>query len=314
MLKIIFIDGKYEVSGEDYEKYLEQEKQARKQKENQKNEEIEKAKKEVQTAKEEVKEANRKLEILKQANQRHAKRTASYIKKIQDMWANRKEERAGLIPKVVYDEKINMCKTNKELIDYVSKKRDFKFSGFSRSDLEKTKEILLGIDSVMNTFEKIKIGKLVKTKVNCLMCAQAYFDKAPDISVNNKAFTCSYRDNSFHPKNFSAKTSAIHEMGHVVNYYLAKLENNNVITYEKIAKEIIIEASKNIKDISFQKKDLTEKRETISIYADDDYKFTETIAEAFADVYGNQKDAKPLSKQIFKEIKRRVKIAEAKYR
>ena len=129
------------------------------------------------------------------------------------------------------------------------------------------------------------------------------------------AFTSSYRQSAFHPENFSAKTSSIHEMGHIVNYYLAKLEfgSRMIYEYDLLAKEIVIEAVKNVNSDFFHKMDLMSQRLSISEYADRQNKFTETIAEAFADVWGNRSKAAPLSKQIFRIIKKRIADAELKH-
>lgn len=285
--------------------------------------ELAKEKKAKETAEAAKKEAEakaaaeaRKAEILQKANERHAARTEVSKQAIQDRWDNRKDERAGLIPKVVYDEKIEKAKTAKELIDYIEQKRGFKIEGFAKSDLATTKEILSGIDSVMEVFNA-RIGKIGKTRKDCLMSATLFYDeKIPfEISVNNQAFISSYTQSAYHPGNFSAKTSAIHEMGHIVNYYLAKLEKGSRMAYEydAIAKEIVEEAANNVDNKFFKKMDLIYKRLSISEYADKRNKFTETIAEAFSDVWGNRKNASPMSKQIYKAISKRVKDAESKH-
>ena len=48
-------------------------------------------------------------------------------------------------------------------------------------------------------------------------------------------------------------------------------------------------------------------RKTISDYADMTYKYTETIAESFADVFVNRSRAQNMSKQVYKIVTERAK-------
>ena len=128
-----------------------------------------------------------------------------------------------------------------------------------------------------------------------------FFLRFSSYYMNN---TYKFSDTSFHPKGMSAKASAIHEMGHIVNYWIAQKESS-ILNYESIARDIVEKAASAAGYKNFSSYDLRLIRKTISDYADMSYKYTETIAESFADVFVNRSRAQNLSKQIYKLVKER---------
>ena len=307
------IDGKYEVKEAPEE---EEPKEPEKKPEiDPKSGELEKAKEETDKANERAEKAEQKLneeqrrrEILQNANERHASRTPEYIQEIQYERANRIEERAGLIPKYVVDSKIEKSNDAKDLFSYFQKKHSIKLQkALANCNFEKIKGALSGIDSVLEIFKNAKISDIKESKAyGYIMAAYWSTNKPFFLRFSNVFMGNSYKftDSSFHPKGMSAKASAIHEMGHIVNYWIAKKESL-VQNYESIARDIVEKAAFAAGYKNFSPFQLRAIRKTISDYADMTYKYTETIAESFADVFVNRSRAQNLSKQIYKLVKER---------
>lgn len=306
------IDGQYEIKErpeEPDEKEPTQLEQAR--------EETSKAEARAVTAEQQVKETKaelnkeqRRREILKLSNDRHSRRTQEYIQEILYERSNRIEERAGLIPKYAVDEKIEKSKDAKELFSYFQKKHSIKLQkALTNCNFEKLKGALSGIDSVIEIFKNAKISDVKSSNaIGYIMSAnwnmnKPFFLRFSSYYMNN---TYKFADSSFHPKGMSAKASAIHEMGHIVNYWIAQKESN-IINYESIAMEIVIKAANAAGYKNFSSIDLMAIRKTISDYADMTYKYTETIAESFADVFINRSRAQNMSKQVYKIVTERAK-------
>lgn len=270
----------------------------------------EKAEKQVKETKAELNEEQRRREILQLSNERHSRRTQEYIQEILYERSNRIEERAGLIPKYVVDEKIEKSKDAKELFSYFQKKHSIKLQkALTNCNFEKLKGALSGIDSVLEIFKNAKISDVKSSNaMGYIMSAnwnmnKTFFLRFSSYYMNN---TYKFADTSFHPKGMSAKASAIHEMGHIVNYWIAQKESN-ISNYESIAREIVIKAAFAAGYKNFSSIDLMAIRKTISDYADMTYKYTETIAESFADVFVNRSRAQNMSKQVYKIVTERAK-------
>ena len=270
----------------------------------------EKAEQQVKETKTELNEEQRRREILQLSNERHSRRTQEYIQEILYERSNRIEERAGLIPKYAVDEKIEKSKDAKELFSYFQKKHSIKLQkALTNCNFEKSKGALSGIDSVLEIFKNAKISDVkISNAMGYIMSAnwamnKPFFLRFSSYYMNN---TYKFSDSSFHPKGMSAKASAIHEMGHIVNYWIAQKESN-IFNYESIAREIVIKAANAAGYKNFSSIDLREIRKTISDYADMTYKYTETIAESFADVFVNRSRAQNMSKQVYKIVTERAK-------
>ena len=306
-----YINGKYEVKELPEEEPEENEpsKLEQAQEETAKaNERAEKAEKQVKETKAELNEEQRRREILQLANERHSRRTPEYIQEIQYERNNRIEERAGLIPKYVVDPKIEKSNDAKDLFSYFQKKHSIKLQkALENCNFEKIKGALSGIDSVLEIFKNAKISDVKSSNaMGYIMSAnwvmnKPFFLRFSSYYMNN---TYKFADTSFHPKGMSAKASAIHEMGHIVNYWIAQKESS-ILNYESIARDIVEKAARAAGYKNFSSYDLRAIRKTISEYADMSYKYTETIAESFADVFVNRSRAQNLSKQIYKLVKER---------
>ena len=271
-------------------------------------EETAKAEKRAENAEIKLNAEQRRREILQIANERHSSRTPEYIQEIQYERANRIEERAGLIPKYVVDPKIEKSNDAKDLFGYFQKKHSIKLQkALENCNFEKIKGALSGIDSVLELFKNAKISDVKSSNaMGYIMSAnwvmnKPFFLRFSSYYMNN---TYKFADTSFHPKGMSAKASAIHEMGHIVNYWIAQKESS-ILNYESIARDIVEKAARAAGYKNFSSYDLKLIRKTISEYADMSYKYTETIAESFADVFVNRSRAQNLSKQIYKLVKER---------
>ncbi|MCQ2050544.1 MAG: hypothetical protein MJZ22_06050, partial [Candidatus Saccharibacteria bacterium] len=224
-----------------------------------------------------------------------------------------KDEIAGNIPKLVVDNKIDSFNKPKELFEYMEKKRGFKIDEKLKDfDFEKVKGVLKGIDSAMEVFPEAKIDSLRHvTKEN--FSASARYRKIPDspffIDINKKYFgkqSEPFRDSALHPKNRNAFSIAAHEMGHIINYAMARMESANFYNhYEDIAKSIVNKAALD-SGIKNDYESILKFRSTISEYADNTYKYTETIAEAISDVFNNRSKASTASKAVYKSLMERL--------
>ena len=302
------IDGKYEVKERPEEEEPEEKKEEPPTPLEIAKEETAKAEKRAENAEIKLNEEQRRREILQNANERHSSRTPEYIQEIQYERVNRIEERAGLIPKYVVDPKIEKSNDAKDLFSYFQKKHSIKLQkALANCNFEKIKGALSGIDSVLEIFKNAKISDVKSSNaMGYIMSAnwvmnKPFFLRFSSCYMNN---TYKFADTSFHPKGMSAKASAIHEMGHIVNYWIAQKESS-ILNYESIARDIVENAARAAGYKNFSSYDLRLIRKTISDYADMSYKYTETIAESFADVFVNRSRAQNLSKQIYKLVKER---------
>ena len=256
-------------------------------------------------------------EYQKNAEDRHKRRTPEIIQNIRDRWNDRKDEKAGNIPKVTIDKKIDKFKKPQELFDYMEKKRGFSIDKkLIKYDFNKLKEVLKGIDSFIDYFPEAKIDELQSASRGKFIAAAKYQKGNPNspfiIELYNKYFGKNsepFKEKTpFHPKNNDAFSIVSHEMGHVVNYAMARMEGLKFYDhYEDLAKQIVNRAADNNGiDIS-DYNNVLKFRENISTYADRSYKYTETIAEAMSDVCRNRSRAAKESKAVYKSLMERMK-------
>ena len=251
-------------------------------------------------------------EIERVSAKRHENRTPETIQNVRDRLNDRKEEKSGDIPKVKIDKEIDKFEKSEDLIKYVTKKRDFKVDRFIKDlDIEKVKGVFKGIDCVMEVFPEAKIQTL-KTATNTNFRASTQYDRNDPNSPFNIVLDTKYfvkgvnpfRDTGKHPKNSSAFTTAVHEMGHIINYVIARKEGLTYNDHDTLAKSIVEDAALN-SGIKLDNKSILKFRSKISRYAETYYK--ETIAEAMADVFANRSKAATESKAVYKSLMNRIK-------
>ena len=251
--------------------------------------------------------------VKKIADKRREKRTPSIIQGIRDRWNDRKDERAGNIPKVKTDKKIDSFKKPAELFEYMENKRGFKIDErLKKFDLGHVKEVLKGIDSVMTVFPEAKIdilGTDPKDKNRAITRHYKIPNTPFSILINKKYFgknSVPYTDDGFHPKNGCHRATAYHEMGHVVQCTLAQMEMYKYDNFELVAKQIVNKAAQDSGvEISDYNKVL-KFRAGISRYADEKYSCKETVAEAVSDVFNNRSNAAAESKAVYKALMERI--------
>lgn len=247
------------------------------------------------------------------SSERHGNRTPGIIQNIRDRWNDRKDERAGNIPKVKTDKKIDSFKKPAELFEYMENKRGFKIDErLKKFDLGHVKEVLKGIDSVMTVFPEAKIdilGTDPKDKNRAITRHYKIPNTPFSILINKKYFgknSVPYTDDGFHPKNGCHRATAYHEMGHVVQCTLAQMEMYKYDNFELVAKQIVNNAAQDSGvEISDYNKVL-KFRAGISRYADEKYSYKETVAEAVSDVFNNRSNAAAESKAVYKALMERM--------
>lgn len=250
-------------------------------------------------------------EIERISIERHENRTPETIQNVHDRLNDRKDEKAGNIPKVKIDKEIDKFEKPEDLIRHVTNKRGFKVDRFIKDlDIEKVKGVLKGIDAVMEAYPEAKIRTL-KTATNMGFRASTRYDRndpnSPfDIVLDTKYFVKGvnpFRDTGKHPKNSNAFSTAVHEMGHVINYMIARIEGLTYNDHETVAKSIVEEAAADC-GIKPDYNSILKFRGKISRYAESSYK--ETIAEAMADVFNNRSKAVVESKSVYKSLMKRI--------
>lgn len=229
---------------------------------------------------------------------------------------------SGKYSEFSFDKKFDELKTSKELINYMAKKHGIKVSSsFRTCNVEKLRGAFQGVDVVMKAFPEAKIGELVKKSDGKFIMAACWKGENPFfIEMNNMYLrdddkVIEFRQDEFHPKKFGPRLSGAHEMGHIVNFWLAKKEMGRLgyggSNVESIAREITKQAANTVagKDVSSNFAELLKMRKAISGYADMSYDYMETIAESFGDVVENREKANPLSKEIYRLVRERYNSA-----
>ena len=192
-------------------------------------------------------------------------------------------------------------------------------------ELEATKTYLTGVEEMMNEFPQLK-GEIreIGGKIGGKAFAGMTFDgrlhlnpkKMKQLSQAEAGFKSNV-DSGFHPQGATAKGITVHEMGHAVEAYLIrkkypegqpKYAINRALSWNKgdVAKEIVSSAmDRAVKGWRRDKSLATSAVQSISRYAASNA--SETIAEAVCDYMANRSNAKPLSREIWNELKNRVK-------
>lgn len=224
---------------------------------------------------------------------------------------------SGKYAEFKFDTKFDSLKTSKEIINYMAKKHGLKISSsFSTCNVERLRGAFQGVDVVMAAFPEAKIGELVKKSDGRFIMAACWKGDNPFyIEMNNMYLrddskAKELKQDDFHPARFGTRQSGAHEMGHIVNFWLAKKEKGRLgyggSNVEAIAREITKKAANKVAghDVT-DYSELLKMRKAISGYADMSYDYMETIAESFGDVVENRDKANPLSKEIYKLVRER---------
>ena len=218
----------------------------------------------------------------------------------------------------IITEKIKEPKTFKEIEDfeelkqYCKKTFDIDIDDSVKSlDFDTVKKPITGIESVISDFPEVKdkFSKLVTSKSGIMSCGldgeitynPSYFKIGNNIDDVIKKQVSS----GWWPKNSSLESIGFHETAHALESVLIDLNKSYEYEWQRItawnrcteAKAIVSQACKNIKKTAYGKgKKNAQLINSISGYASKNA--SETMAEAFADVYANKANANPLSIEI----------------
>lgn len=228
---------------------------------------------------------------------------------------------SGKYSEFKFDTKFDSLKTSKEIMNYMAKKHGVKISSsFSTCNVEKLKKAFQGVDVVMGAFPEAKIGELVKKSdgrfimAACWKGDRPFFIEMNNMYLRDDSKVRELQQNDFHPASFGTRQSGAHEMGHIVNFWLAKKEKGRLgygsSNVESIAREITKKAANKVAGHEVTDySELLKMRKAISGYADMSYDYMETVAESFGDVVENRDKANPLSKEIYRLVRERYNTA-----
>lgn len=279
----------------------------------------EEAAKKAQEAEARANGATRKAEILQKANERHAKRTEAQAQAIRERWA----ARHGEFSFITENNDFKKIKDLPAAIDYMKKTYNIDVEeGFKNCDPLKVIDALKGVDSVVRVFPEIagdfeKIRKV--TGKDYVMAAGfgVYRDGRETQFFMNLNYTYIKKKDaeeigaaSTH-RNANAYSAAAHEVGHIVNYWIArKIRGRTGSYYEVLAHDWVKQTAEAMagRQLSYQEI-MAEYRAKISLYADHYSDYCETVAEAFGDVFRNRENAQEFSKALFKRIMKEYEAA-----
>lgn len=187
-------------------------------------------------------------------------------------------------------------------------------------DFQSVREGVQGVEYIIKEFPKARSSfRTIGTKKNGLMCAgydgginfNPVYYKTRKTALWNHGIGEGISQGDFHPKGNNCFGSGAHESGHILEKALIdKVSSESVIgqiswnncTY---AKALVSDACKNAKKLPECKGMLNSQlKGAISCYAKTND--SECLAEAVCDVALNGEDAAPLSKEIWKLLKREL--------
>ena len=214
--------------------------------------------------------------------------------------------------KIKTPKKAQDTKSFAELKQYCKDKLDITIDdSVEKLDFDSVKKPISGIESVISDFPDVKdkFTSLITSKSGVMSCGLdghiTYNPSYFKIGNNMDDVIKNQISSKWWPNNSSLESIGCHETAHALESVLIDLNPKYQYSWEKItawnkcteAKNIVSQACKNIKKTSYGKgKKNAELIGTISGYASKNA--SETLAEAFADVYANKTNANPLSIEI----------------
>lgn len=186
-------------------------------------------------------------------------------------------------------------------------------------DFDNVRAALTGVEAAMQDLPEIGNNiRSIATSNSGVMCCDGksvFFNPKYFTDHNTMLDLCKKYDGGFWVRNVSPASIGYHESAHAFEEILIYANNSYQYGWQRIkawndcteAKVIVSEACKNIKKTLFGKgKKNDELKGTISRYAKDTA--SETMAEAYADVFVNGSNASPLSLEIVKLAIERYKV------
>lgn len=191
------------------------------------------------------------------------------------------------------------------------------------ADIKAVEPALKAIDSVLTEFPKVQEMRIVKRiageELNENIFAQASFDGVITVNTNSNRYGNAgilekeYQksvEKGFHPQGTTAKDIAAHETGHLLEKALIEknvsgfnqldtlLNRANAWRKSSESRRVIKEATKACKGR------ISTRVSEVSKYAESNR--SEALAECVADYQANGENAKPLSKEVWKILKREL--------
>lgn len=199
------------------------------------------------------------------------------------------------------------------LVQYMNNKYNISIDDVVKTlNFEVVKRSLFGVESVFDEFPEVaaNIGNINASKSGVMSCTGEKITFNPSYFLDDQKLPkiCFEMDDIHHwVNNVSPESIGVHEAAHGLEWVLINANTKYGYNWEKVtawnkcseAKEIVSQACKNVKKTVYGKgKVNSELIESISHYAIDSA--SETMAEAFADVYANGNNANQLSIEIKK--------------
>ena len=206
---------------------------------------------------------------------------------------------------------LNSVSTHEALKQYMNAKYDIQLDdSISKLNIDTVKGAISGVETIINDYSEV--GKFLKSGITSssgvMSCTGSKLSFNPDYFSDDHKLreTCTNMSNrGFWVKNASPTSIGIHEAAHGVEWALIQANRKYVTDGQRVsawnncseATNIVRVACDNLKRTPYGAgKSSTELIRSISTYAMEND--SETMAEAFADVYANKENAKPLSKEI----------------
>lgn len=206
---------------------------------------------------------------------------------------------------------VNQVKDFTDLDKYLKKKYNIAVEdSVKQLDFATVQDALTGVESVISEFPDLAdtLKTLKASQSGVMSCSgekitfnPIYFKEAGKLSKDCERMS----NRSFWVKNASPASIGAHESAHAVEWALIHMNSEYEYEWQRVdvwnkcteAKKIVSQACKNIKKTPYGKgKKNAELISSISRYAQETG--SEAMAEAFADVYANGKNANPLSVEI----------------
>lgn len=219
--------------------------------------------------------------------------------------------------------KIKDVKSFTELDNYLKKTYNVSVEK-SVKDLDFTtvKSALTGFEAIIDEFPELKdtLNTIRAKKSGVMSYGQGKLNFNPHYFADDKKLVeaCKqYSESRWWTKNTTPAGIGAHECGHAVEELLINKNSMYEYDWQRVdvwnkcveAKKIVSQACKNVKKTEYGKgKRNADLIGSISRYANENA--SETMAEAFADVFNNGKEANPLSLEIKKLTKEQLKTYE----
>lgn len=185
-------------------------------------------------------------------------------------------------------------------------------------DFDAVHQSLNGVDEMLTEFPDVskRLARITTDNSGVMACGgdEITFNPFYFSDISQIEDLCKRYDGGFWIKNVSPSSIGVHETAHAVEWELVQMNQTYLYDWQRIdawnkcseAKAIVSQACKNVKKTPYGKgKKNVDLIGSISRYAHDSP--SETMAEAFADVYANGANASPLSVEIKKLTKEQIK-------